>query len=263
MATIDTILSNIAASCPELSSTSNAALYKKMAQAIAVTIDGTLSEFNNNQTALTNILAQKNYGSAQSYINQALAFQYGDSLEIDPDTLAYYYPVVDTTKQIISQAAFSAINSGGLITLTLKVAKKDTITGKLVKLDTSEKNSFDNYYLTFELPGLPVTKLSLDANIFDFNMRVTYISSYDFNSIQSAVTSALYSFRNSFALNGLLYINDVSSYIKSNVAGVRDVFLSNTTIDTIGFVDVTALSAGYFDYLDDILTRVTYNAVQA
>lgn len=259
MATYDTILSNLQGALPTLNSSSLTAIYKKIVQVIAIAIDSTLTELNNTRTIITNIIGNQRYGRSGYYTEKALAFQYTDDLIVDPVTLDYVYATVDTAKQIIAQAAFLVVPTGGANILTLKVAKIDTDTNILAPLSNLEKAAFDTYFLNYEIPGLPVTKVSLPANVLNFNAVVTYQTTFDLTTLIENVTAALLAFRDSFRFNGVLFTNDIETYVANNVAGVRNMAISGTTIDSVSFSGSTQLQAGYFNYATGIELTITYN----
>jgi hypothetical protein len=257
MTTYETIMAGMPV---ELNNTSAAALYDTIARNIAISIDNTKTELDNTKIIIQDIIGLQRYGRSGNYVYKALAFQYGDDLIEDTATHEYYYATIDTTKQIIKQAAFQIDTSGGGQILTMKVAAYDN-TNKLRKLTTDEKNSFDGYFLQFEIPGLPIYKSSTDPNIFDFTAIVTYYGTYDRNKVINGVTSSLYTFRDSFKFNGTLYTNDLEDYLKINVPGIRNVSLLSTMIDNVVYVEEINLLSGYFDYVSDILDKITYNAI--
>jgi len=233
---------------PTLNSSSVASLVSKMAEANGQAIDNTLLELTNTETIITGIITDKNFGHSGYYTEKALAYQEGVNLSIDPITLAPYYATVDTTLQIIKQAAFEEVVSGSTVTLILKVAYLDPSTGLLAKLPTAKKTAFDSYFNNFEIPGLPVTKVSNDPNILVFNGAITYDPTYDLTTLQTNLAAALITFRDTFTFNGIFRNYYLENYLVSNVPGVNAVYLSGTTIDAVPFSGTTALSAGDFNY---------------
>jgi hypothetical protein len=248
MGAFATIIGFIQASMPELNSGSVAAIVSKEAEAVGQAIDNTIAELTNTQDIITGIINDKNFGHSEYYTDAALAYQDGVDLSVDPITKKFYYATIDTTKQIISQAAFEAVTSGSSVSLTLKVATLDTGTGLLIKLTPTQKAAFDSYFGNFEIPGLPMTKISNDPNIIDFDAAISYDKTYDLTTIQSNVLAALDQFRNTFTFNGKFYNYYLESYLVANVPGVKAVYLSNTAIDAVAFSGSTSLSAGYFNY---------------
>jgi hypothetical protein len=252
MSAYSTILGYIQAALPQLNSRSAAANYGKEAEAIGQAIDNTLAELDNTKVIITGTIAAQNYAHVGYYVNAALAYQDGDDLSIDTNG-NYYYAVIDTTKQIISQAAFQVVTSGSSSSLTLKVATTDPGTGLLIALTTDQLNAFISYFLNYEIPGLPVSIISSNANSLAFNAAINYDPSYDLTTLQSNVNDALVTFRDSFPFNGHFYNYYLESYLVANVPGVKAVYLSSTTIadyggSPVGFSGNTSLGAGYFDY---------------
>lgn len=257
MSTYSTIISYLKSSMPELNSQSVAGIINKEAEAIGQVIDNTLAELDNTKSIITQTITDKNDGHAGSYIANALMYQEGDSLSIDSNG-NYYYLVIDTTKQIIKQAAFNEIIAGVSATLVLKVAYLDPSTGLLAKLPTAKKTAFDSYFSLFEKPGLPVTKISNDPNILAFNALITYDPTYDFTTIQTNIAAALITFRDTFTFNGIYRNYFLENYLVINVPGVVAVYLSGTTIDAVPFSGDAILSAGYFNFG---VTTLSYESI--
>ena len=254
MATIDIINANLATL--GFTNTSATAIGEKIAEALAITVDNTITEINNTQQVILNLISSKNYGSADYYVAAAKYYQEGDNLVVNPVTLAPVYAVIDATKNIISQAAF--VNNGG--TLGLKVATTG-ISGSLAPLTIAQLAAFQSYFTTFEIPGLPVTIISVNGNVLSFNASCTYYSTYNFTTLQTAIQAALITFQNTFQFNGIFYPGDLEAYIRANVPGVRDFYISNTTIDGTPFIGSTALQSGYFNYISNIINNITYAAI--
>lgn len=236
---------------------SNAAIYNKIAEAFGLIIDSTLTELNNSETEIFNIINTQRYGKSGYYTGKALAFQYGDNLIIDPVTFDYIYATIDTTKQIVKQAAFEDISSQ----LFLKIATLNTLTGLLEPLQVAQYNAFVNYFTVFEIPGLPVTFINIPGNIFYFNAIATFYATYDLPTLKINLLNALNTFRSSFTFNGTFYDGDLEQYIKTNVPGVRDFFINNTLIDGAPFSGSISLPAGYFNYVNNIQNNISYQPV--
>lgn len=248
------------------------AIYNKIAQSVGQVVDNTIAELANSEAIIQNLLiSQYGLGKPLYYVANALNFQYGDNLiintAINPVTQQPYlnliYAVVDTTKQIITKAAFTqSVGSGGNSLLFLKVATLNSSTNQLQALSGIQLTAFQNYFLNFELPGLPITILSSNANILGFNAVCTYSTAYDLTTLETNVAAALTAFQNSFQFNGTLYVGQLQDYIKQNVQGVIDFFVFDTTLDGVAFAGSTELNSGYFDYVGGITGDIVYNAGQ-
>lgn len=239
------------------------AIDEQIAIAVGQVLDNVIAEINNSESIITNLLiSQQGYGKALYYTGIALAFQYGDNLEINeainPVTGAPYlnliYPTIDTTKQIISQAAFQ--QSG----FFLKVATTG-ISGGLAPLTAPQLTAFQAYMLNFEILDLPLNIISVPGNILFFTSTATYLSSFDLPTLQSNVLNALTTFQNTFALNGEFYVTDLEQYMQTNVPGMRSFFIDGTTLDAVPFSDFVALGSGYFNYDPAVLTGTVFNPV--
>lgn len=232
-------------------------LGNKIAEAIGLVIDNTLTEIGNSETRITAAITSKNYGKASYYEAAAKAFQMGDDLLIDTDTQDYYYAVVDATKQIIAQASFKSITSGNQATLYLKIAAVDSVTGNLIPLTVPQLAAFTNYFVNYELPGLPVNIISAAGNLLRYTANATYYATYDFSTLQTNLQNALTTFRQTFSFNGEFFAGDLQDYIKQNVPGIRDFYVYNTTIDGVPFAGSQDLTSGYFNYADGNIINYT------
>lgn len=257
--TVETILANLnglAFNNPSLT-----ALFKKIAQAVGIPIDATITEFANSENRIMNIIQSQRYGKGGYYTTSAKAFQYGDNLIIDPTTKNYIYATITPTKQIVAQAAFEEIKSGNSSSLFLKIAALDAVSGNLIKLSVPQLAAFINYYVIFELPGLPISIINVDANVLNFKSTCTYFATYDFSALSINLAAALTLFKQTFDFNGEFFAGDLQDYIKSNVPGIRDFYLYNTTIDNSPFGGSQTLNSGYFNYDTTILTSINYAAI--
>lgn len=257
-ATTDQIQANLIAL--GFDNTSATALYNKIAQALGIVVDNTITEMANSETNILNTITTQRYGKSGYYTAKALAFQYGDDLVVDPVTGDDVYAVINAANQIISQAAFEEDTDANLF---LKIASTDPVSGNLQAITDPELTAFINYFVNFQIPGLPVSIVSLPPNQINFLGLVTYYATFNKALLITNLTAALTKFRQSFAFNGQFFTGDLSDYIKANVPGIRDFYVYDTTIDGIPFGGYQVLSAGYFNYAFDItaLTNLSYAAV--
>lgn len=249
--------------------TSVTAIDEEIAIAVGLVMDIVLAEIANSESIITNLLiSQQGYGKSAYYTGVALKFQYGDDLiintEINPVTgepyLNFTYSVIDTTKQIISQAAFQTSLAGGSELLFLKVATLGISSG-LAPLSDAQLTAFKSYMLNFEILSLPLNIISIAGNVLQFNSIATYLSSFDLLTLQTNLAAALITFQTTFPYNGEFYDGDLTGYIQANVPGMRNFFINNTLLDGVSFTDFTSLSSGYFNYSADIISRISFNPV--
>lgn len=272
METMEQIIAQIFANLQILgfNNVSAASIYGQIANTLGIIEFNTTQEINNSEAIITNILiGQQGLGKPTYYTSNALAFQYGDNVIVntainpvyDAPYLNYIYDPVDTTKQIVKQAAFGMVASGNNIQLFLKIATLNTTTGLLEPLSTPQLSAFSSYFLLFEIPGLPINIINAAANILNFNWVATYYASYDLPTIQTGIATNFTNFATSFQFNGEFFCGDLENYIKTNVPGIRDFYLSGTTVDGVPFAGSTTLSSGYFNYYATILSNGTYTAI--
>lgn len=236
---------------------SEEAIYNKIAQGVAIPIENTIQEIANSEQRILNTITMQRYGKSGYYTGHALAFQYGDDLVIDPVTFEDVYAEIDPSKQIIAQAAFEELSA----LLFLKVAKVNGLTGDLEPLTLAEKAAFDAYMVNFEIPGLPISKISAPANVLNMRGTITYYATYDLPTLKTNVANAMTAFRKSFKFNGEFFTGDLQDYVKAQVPGVRDAYYYNTTIDGSPFGGFQSLSSGYFNYVPTILDQITYAVI--
>jgi len=230
-------------------------LYKKMIESIQLNVDATAIELSNGKQGIIDLFLSQNYGKSGYYVNNAKAFQYGDNLLIDTNG-NYYYATIDTTKQIIKQAAFDWHKS--LNYLSLKVGTTDA-TGNVIALSQLQFSAFIGYMDNFLTAGVPVNIISKNPNIILYNANLSYYSTFDLSTLQKQYNQAVKDFQVNFSYNGLFYTNDFSDYIKANVAGVRDFFITSILCDNVAFSGQISLTSGTFQL--SASSKVTYNSV--
>jgi len=253
----------------------------QIASAISPIIDNTITEINNTESTITNILISQ-YGGLKSayYAANALAFQYGYNLSvnnaINPATGAPYlnliYTTIDTTAQVVKQAAFQQVRSGNSIQMFLKIAGVDSTTNLLQPLSDVQFASFSSYMNNFEAPGLPLNLVNLPGNILNFNATATYSAAYDLSTIQTNIAAALVAFQTvnapsnfqtPFQFNGEFYTGQLQDYVVSTVPGMIDFYIYNTSLDNTPFAGSTDLSSGYFNYFTNIINNINYSPINS
>jgi len=261
MATYDDIKANLVAL--GFDNPSDTSIIGMQAQAIGEAIDITKVEFDNTEANITSIIQHQRYGTVDWYVAKAKAYQKGDTLTEDPDTLEMVYAVIDTTKQIVVQAAFEED------TMTLKVAKENSVGILLEMSNTTDPDGdgeddmpdFEAYMTYFEIPQIPITKVSPLANIIDINILgsetiVSVYNTYNLTTVKQEISDAMIEFIKIFPYDSKFYIDDLISYIKTTVAGVKDFYIKQAILyldstDLIGSIvqgGNIALPAGYFNF---------------
>lgn len=250
----------------ELTNASAASLWQRMSDAFFDVVNSFLSEISNSLIVIRTTIANNRFGKPQSYVDAAYYYQQGDELLFDSNFVPYY-AVIDDSKHLIAAAAFEQTNnvaniSGTMVvvpTINLKVAKLDG--NDLAPLTEAELTAFDGFMDNYRIAGVYLPVVSLPADTFRMNgVVVTYNSAYNLSTIKTAIQSALTEYRKQKRYNSTLYVNEVSSYIKTNVAGVIDFFISDAYLvsgtSSILINGSIQLPAGYFNYFDNFDTFV-------
>ena len=261
MSTYNNILANFQAL--GFSNSSVTAIFKKLAEAIGIPIDNTLQEIANSEIRINSAITNMRYGKSGYYQTAALAFQNGDNLtpDLTPDPVTgiisfnQIYAVIDSTKQIVKQAAFSDVDGS----LFIKIAKANG--SDLQQLTSGEFAAFNSYFDNFEIPGLPVTRINAAANVLSFSATATYSATFNKALLIANLTTALNTFKQSFQFDGGFFTGDLQDYIKVNVPGIRDFYVFDTNVDGLTFSGYSLLTSGYFNYISTILDQITYTAI--
>lgn len=107
--------------------------------------------------------------SPQWYHDQALLFQYGDSLAFDESTYKFNYAIVDSAKQIVQFVAIRQREIEGVTKLQVFAAKAEK-----VALSASELAAFTAYVQQIGAAGTHFEFISLNPDQLVINLTVTY-----------------------------------------------------------------------------------------
>ncbi len=165
-------------------------------------------------------------GTALWIQSEVLKFQDGDVVQINSD-FTISYPVIDTTKQIITAAAVVVGSSGSI---NVKVA-----TGSpLAPISGTQLTELQAYLGAILPAGQVPNVISIAADTLQVNATIYYNG--QFNSvIQANVIAALNSYMNLLPFNGLVRTSDIETTILS-VDGVVDVSFTQITVGAIDLI---------------------------
>lgn len=100
------------------------------------------------------------------YYHQALAYQHGDKLVLDPKTMRYHYPTIDERRQLIKYVAVRDL--GGSIQMLVS-GDKD---GHPVPLSKEVLRAFEAYMRTIKPAGLVISVRSAEADHIRINASI-------------------------------------------------------------------------------------------
>lgn len=193
-------------------------------------------------------------GNAKWVQAQILKFQYGDVIQLV--NFVPTYPVIDTTKQIITQCAVKDAGNG---VITIKVAK-GTVT-PYSPLSAPELSALRDYYYGTSssqgigFAGVKAFFVSLNPDRLWVQANIFYLGQYGSTTVKAAVIAAINTYLGIFNqgnFDGRLYIIRLIDAIQA-VPGVSRVVLtglkgraqtvafgSGITIDFQGYYDTVA-----------------------
>ena len=122
-------------------------------------------------------------GGLPWYKSKALAFQLGDSLIWNSNSLKYEYAVVDIEKQVVQLASVNETSSG----LLIKVAK--LVNGIPTELSPVELIAFTAYMERVKYAGVNIIYVSRPADLIRLNLKV-YFDAMVFASDGSLLTNS-------------------------------------------------------------------------
>lgn len=198
-------------------------------------------------------------GTISWWADTALAFQYGDTLLINNEGILYYANI-DASKQIIKLARAKEVESGGVVTVVIKVAK--IVNDIVMALSAAEMLGFIDYMRSTKIVGTRLELISLPADTIHYEIDVIYNSEVPQTTVEANILTALDTLRTKRGFDPTFYRsattdsdghpqgfeNAIVSAI--GVVAVRVNVLTGTpdggtaTNITLGY----ELAAGYFNY---------------
>lgn len=192
------------------------------------------------KTEIENIVKVGAVGTDAWLQDRVLKFQYDsvtpEVLEVASD-FSINYPVIDTTKRIITRCAVKTTSQRVVL---VKVAKSEPP----VALSAPEQSSLSGYLSDINFAGVNYILTSLDSDKIYIKANIFYNGQYA-STISDAVIAGINAYLASIPFNGYIKISDLQMAIK-NVTGVTDVVLEDVAIraDTVAFGSKTYLVQG-------------------
>jgi len=188
---------------------------------------------------------------------QMLKFQYSATdpqvIELNTTTLAYQYPTLNTTYQIIK---YCSVNAGSAGTSIIKVAAQSS--GAPIPLDGSQLGAAQDYVDTIAVPGLAMYVRSLESDKIYIKGQVWYKGQYSaviFDSIKASIVTYLAN----IPFDGVVRLIDLEIAIR-NTTGVTDLRLQDVAVraDLVAFGSGTTMVAGYTVITTSVQTMAGY-----
>lgn len=195
--------------------------------------------FDKFQSDVTDIL-KNNIAATPIWVkNKILAFQFGDSVEMNETTGVVEYPVVDVTKKIITQCSVTNASYGEV---NIKVAKGGIMP---IALSSGELTAVQSYYANLNPAGIRYNIISLNADKLLVRGVVYYDGQFQ-DSIKTDVETDINAYLASLPFDGAMVIKDLEQAINA-VNGVEDIVIQELSArdSTTDFADRTRLIDDY------------------
>lgn len=166
-------------------------------------------------------------------------FQFGHELLLDPDTLKYYYEIIDIDAQIVDRVAVSHGIGKGVI----KAAKSGS-----VALDEPERDALLSYIQRIQPLGSNILLISQSGDVLKYNLKVYFDPIVPKSEVMANVDSAVASYLEELAfadgINGIFYSSKLVDKIQE-VSGVVDVLVVSLTGTPSGATSETQFDRKY------------------
>lgn len=248
----------------DLSSTSKVAIWRLWAWVTAVAINIHEKIFDLHKAEIEARALEIPTGTAIWYHEQALKFQFGDSLTWNG--VAYVYPTITPANQIVKLVAVVDLS----FLVRIKAAKLDG-GGNPIPLTAPELSAFEGYIIQIKFAG---TSTIVTSSVAD-DLQVDYFIKYDplvmapdgsllDDPATFPVKDAINAYASSLPFNGKLTLMELTDAVQL-AEGVVDVTL-NTASAKFGALPYVAINkeytpdAGYL-VLDEGTSVFTYNTI--
>lgn len=264
MTTYEQIVANIGKTISSLTSTSNSAIWRRLAAVFAETINTVLLNQSNSEVVIETAARTLRVMGKQYYIDTALAFQTGDNLVVvDPSKYAYGYETVDPAKQIIKQVAIRVDAQKNVI--NMHVCTQDA-NGNNVALTAEQLAEFSNYMTAKSAFGISMMISSPTPSIITTTqLFIRYLDTYSLSQIKNSVKEILITTQGTLLGDSPVFVNDIETAL-AGVPGVRDAYFVGITCDGAQPTNgILTPASGYFNFsaaLQNLTDIVVFNPIR-
>ena len=242
---------------------SASALWYRIATFASDIIDIINIELLNTETIISDAALNQRVLNQSYYVDIAKGYQEGvDLIEIDTTLHKLGYAQIDTSKQIIKQAAVSIQDNF----ITLNVATTDS-NNNLIPLTPDQLYSFSSYFENFTAFGLSVNIKSEEADVIEIDSSqnlISYDSVISLDQLRQNISDKLDEIEQNVILGNTYYINDIVSQLME-VDGVINVYIGNVRVTSGSSTKSTSnkisLVSGYFNFKPNSQNYFNYEAV--
>jgi hypothetical protein len=196
-------------------------------------------------------------GTDRWYAEMCRRFQFGHQLKSHPKTAVLYYEQDDPAARIVKAAAVNTVDR----TIYVKAAKTDE-TGHYIPLSADEMRELFNYMTEVAFAGYHPNIISHYPDVVKYDIEVFYDPSSPVTVIDKNVAWAMELFKAEVDFDAKFYPYALAKAI-GKVEGVVTVeihYIGVRSFDAEEYTEVDIvgeLSAGYFEYAEDSVTKYT------
>ena len=214
-----------------LNSPSRFAIWRLWLYVVATAIWTLEQLFVRHQSEVQLLIDRNIFGSAEWFVQQIKAFQYGDDLIRDTETGGLTYALVDPKKQIITHAAIT-VAKGDIQVATLKVAK--TLNSEPNPLSPNELTAVRGYIDRLQPPGATIVVNSLPADIVRLGLDIYYNPLFEVSKLQTEVETIVQNYFDNLPFDAQILKSKIADTILAGVSGVNDVVISLFEAKAVG-----------------------------
>lgn len=206
-------------------------------------------------TDIDTIFENKVVATGQWYIEKALAFQFGDTVGVDPITYEVKYATIDESKQIIGSCTVRTL--GGQV--VLKIRRKDTDI-----LTTEEYNSFVSYMNKVKIAGTRIIVDNFEGDLLTINMDIVYKGDNDLSDVKSQVEAVINTYINNLEFDSKFVTSSLVNALQELDVIIDPQFNTSSAIDSLGnsinFLHEYDTNAGWGKINVPLADTLTYTA---
>jgi hypothetical protein len=247
-----------------LDSTSDTSFFLNLKKYWALLVQMLTSEFETFKTSVELLISTTSVGALSWYVDQVMAFQYGDAISILNGKVSY--DAIDEQKKIVKQSTATEDTSSGRI--TIRAAK--TGEGGYVALSTDELEALRGYVAKIKYAGVMVDVTSLEADLLKL-VGVVKVDRQVFKPDGSLLTDpskfpvrdAIIQYIANLPYTSLLSNTDLTDEIQK-IKGVRDFTVTSSftrrpiSSDWISYNREVISTAGHMALHNDSLLSYQY-----
>lgn len=219
---------------PELDNidtTSNAAMWKLIVDVIAFCMWVQEQFWDLFRVEVDTVANESEAGVELWYQQMVKEFQYGDELVYNTTLRKYEYPVIDTTKQIITHCSVNDVATSATGQLRIKVKAGDQTSRRVLTND--EMLALQSYVRKRKFAGTNVSITSYVADLLLSNLTIYYDPQIPIATVMAAVQAAVENYVKNLPFNGIFSINKLEDIVQA-VPGVKYVVIDEIKVKTGG-----------------------------